>query len=539
MRSLGPNLPFYPMKTIRILNNVLRCRATSILVILVLIFSPLRMHAQGAVTKVYAPTISSATTSTTYSGTGATGNSGSGLTGNTYNYKFGVGVTGNNMAVLDSFVAYGLNYHYDPATSFVKFRRVDGVVTGARKSFRIEQDGNTVAAGGTVNCFPNYDDSLERVFSERLFNVGIDNVFQNANTTNNMNVERMDVIFPYGVKATDNTKAGFVVFDWGSAGGHDPFSIAAITKLDASGNPSVYNSAVSVINTNYGSGKGGVADYVIMRKNPGEAHLLLMNNSTSQDRDGVFFRFSDLGVANNTVIYGYSVFGPDVTVSPATNMVNYANTTNFPSGTDLGGGGLDPLAVTGLWVNNATFVVLPDRVDDLHTTLMNDQVKLNWDLQNSGDLKEQVVERSIDGTNYSDLIHMPVQTGLQTALDSRPLDGINYYRLKLMQQNGSVAAYSSVNRVDTKAEITPAMDAYPNPVKNKTVNVDIRGVANGTYQLVLLNMNGQVVFRQSVIGEQAMQSTLHLPGRLTMGTYVLQLTDNTGSKISERKIIVE
>ena len=75
MRSLGPNLPFYPMKTIRILNNVLRCRATSILVILVLIFSPLRMHAQGAVTKVYAPTISSATTSTTYSGTGATGNS--------------------------------------------------------------------------------------------------------------------------------------------------------------------------------------------------------------------------------------------------------------------------------------------------------------------------------------------------------------------------------------------------------------------------------------------------------------------------------
>jgi len=36
-----------------------------------------------------------------------------------------------------------------------------------------------------------------------------------------------------------------------------------------------------------------------------------------------------------------------------------------------------------------------------------------------------------------------------------------------------------------------------------------------------------------------MQSTLHLPGRLNMGTYVLQLTDNTGSKISERKIIVE
>jgi len=528
------------MKTIHILNNVIRCRATGIIAILALIFLPLQMHAQGAVSKVYPLTIVSPTTSTTYTGTGATGNSSSGLSGNSYNYKFGMGVTGGNMAILDSFVAYGINYHYAAATSVVKFRRVDGVVTGARKSMRIEQDGATVGAGGTVNCFPNYDDSLERVFAQRLFNVGIDNVFQNANTTNNINIERIDVIFPLGIKATDNTKAGFVVFDWGSASGHDPFSIAAITKLDASGNPSVYNSAVSVVAGNYGSGKGGVADYVIMRKNPGEAHLLLMNNTTSQDRDGVFFRFSDLGVANNTRIYGYSIFAPDVVVSPATNMVNYANTTNFPAGTDLGGGGLDPLAVTGLWVNNATNVVLADRVDDLHTTLVNDEVKLNWDLQNSGDLKEQIIERSIDGANYSELIHMPVQTtGVQNALDSRPVDGMNYYRLKLVQQDGSVAAYSSVNRVDTKAQMAATMDAYPNPVKNKTVNVDIRGVANGSYQLLLFNMNGQVVFRQSVIGEQAMQSTLHLPGGITMGTYVLQLTDNSGKKISERQIIVE
>jgi hypothetical protein len=527
------------MKTIDILNNVVRCRATVIAVIPAFICSPLFMKAQLPVTNVYTHT-ANATTTTTYSGTGATGNASSGFAGNTYTYKFGLNVAAsNNITIVDSVKANLLNYHYEPTTSLVKFRRVDGIVTGLRKSLRIEQTGGSIGAGGTVSCYPDYNDSLEQVFSQRIFNVGIDNVFQNATTTNNINIERMDVIFPYGVKATNSNMAGFVVFDWGNVGGHDPFYIAAIKTLDASGNPSSYYPAVNVAAGNYGSGVGGNSTYVIMRRNAGENRLLLMNNSTTQNRDGVFFRFSDLGVPASTAIFGYSVFGPDVTVLPTSNLVDYTNAANFPTGSDLGGGGLDPLAVTGLWVVNATNIVLADRVNDLSATLVNDQVKLNWNLQNTGDLKEQVVERSNDGVSYSDIVHMPVQTtGIQTALDSRPLNGMNYYRLKLIQQDGSVAAYSSAGRIDLKTSDASAMDVYPNPVKNKMVNVNIRTLT-GSGRLLLLNMNGQIVMQQSVIGEQSMQTTLHLPNMISIGTYVLQLIDNAGNKISERQIIVE
>lgn len=509
---------------------------------LLLIISSSGVNAQYAIT-LPSTHKSNATTSLTYGGTGATGTASSGFAGNTYNYLFGKAVqTTNNNAFIDSFTANGLVFHYEPAPFYVKFRRVNNsTVTGNRKSFRIEQTGGTVNDGDDALLLPDYNDSLEQMFTQRQINVGVDNLFQNASTTNNSNIERMDVIFPLGIKATDNTKTGFAVFEWGASGGHDPFVIAAIKTLDASKNPSSYYTADSVGPSYYGAGVLGNANYLILRQNDGEARMLLEGNNagTAQNRDGVLLRFSDLSVPNNTIIYGYSVFAPDTKRTPATNLVDYTNATNFPTTTDLSGGGVDPLAVTGLWVVNASYIVLAEQVSDLQSTVINDQVKLSWELQNTTDLAEQVVEKSVDGANYTFLQQVAIDaTTKQTALDTRPANGKNYYRIKLVMKNGS-AVYSSISWANLKTTNGLVMDVYPNPVKNKLVNLDLGGLTTSNYTLQLLDMTGHPLLRQSIAGQPTLHTLLSLPGYLRNGIYFLQLTNQSGDKIAERQIIVQ
>jgi Secretion system C-terminal sorting domain len=499
--------------------------------------------AQTPVTAVFTH-LTDATTATSNSGTGATGNASSGLTGNTYTYHFGTNVAAtNNNEILDSFTAIGFNYHYQATNMNVQFRRVDNAsVVGTRKGFWLQSTAGTVNPGGTASLYQDYDDSLERVFSRQFFNVGIDNVFQNATTTNNNNIERIDVIFPNGVSATDNTKAGFTVFDRGNAGSHDGFYIAAITSLDLSGNPLTYDNAVSVTSANYGSSVGGNVTYLVLRKNPADASLLLQNNiSGSQNRDGAFLRFTDLGVANNVKIYGYSIMSTDVVVTPATNMVNYSNAANFPTTTDYGAtGGIDPLAVTGLWVTNASFIVLAEKVETFNASLTDSKVQLSWQLGAVDDLMKVVIERSADGTSYSPILSYsnPSQS-LQSGSDLQPLPGENYYRLELVNDNGTVASYSQVSAINNAAATGFSFNIYPNPVKNKQFTLNSRGLDNENYCLRLFNMSGKLIFNQELAGGSAMSKEIALPAGLTEGMYSAQLVKKNGNSVFIKMLMID
>lgn len=499
-------------------------------------------HAQTPVTAIFDHAIN-ATTATSYTGTGATGNAPSGFTGDTYIYHFGTNVaTTGNDHVVDSFTALGLNYHYMATTMAVQFRRVNNTsVTGLRKSMWFSQDGGaTINPGDIAPLYPDYDDSLERVFTGRFLDVGIDNVFQNAITTNNNNIERMDVLFPGGVGATNNTKAGFVVFDRGVDPTHDPFYIAAVKSLDASGNPSAYYNAVEAQATDYGNDVGSLLNYLILRQNPTDPGLLMMDNTASQYRDGVFFRFTDLGVPNNTTIYGYSLFSTDVLVTPATNLVNYTNATNFPTTTDLSNGGLDPVAITGLWTTNASYIILAEWLETFQAALTNNQVMLNWQLAAGVNLKELVVERSPDGVSYSPILQIPAPAyAPQTTIDEHPLPGANYYRLKLMNNEGAVVAYSAVCPVNVPETVPVSANIYPNPVQNKQFALDALGLSNDTYDLRFFDMSGRLVFSQELSGAPVFKQTINLPGSLAGGMYILRLADKYGNKVLVRTIVLE
>lgn len=504
--------------------------------------SCLSSNAQSPVSAIFSHR-ANATTTTTYAGTGATGLASSGFASTNYTYQFGTVVSAaSNILLLDSFTAVGMNFRRQTATLVTKFCRANNTaVTGARKSLWFEQSSSVqVSTTVPAKLLPDYDDSLERIFSKgNILNIGMDNNFQNAVTTNNNNIERVDYIIPSGVKATDVTRAGFAVFDRGSGTSHDPFYIAAIKTLDASGNPASYYNAVAVASTNFGNNVGAAINYLILRKNAADASLLLMNNSVSQNLDGVLLRFSNLGVANNAVIYGYSLFGPDVTVSPATNLVNYSNAAVFPTTSDLTSGGLDQVAISGLWVTDASYVVLAERIDDLSAAWADNKVTLTWTLEMAEDVKKLVVERSPDGKDYTPLsaIYAPL-AGKQHTTDDHPLPGLNYYRLRL-QNEDEVIAYSPVTCIKTgTADPKRSMDVYPNPVTDGKLSIRGEGLNNETYDIRVFNLSGHVIARQKLSGGPAFAKDLALPEGLPRGAYTLLLTDSRGNRIFTKVIML-
>jgi len=509
--------------------------------------------------------ITAITTSTTNSTTGAsmtglaaaTGTVSSGLT-YTYNFTYGkTTVTTANHVSLDAFVANGLTYTYSGVASTVIFRRVNiniagNVVTGNRVSLWYERvaSNNTLLTtggtgnGGTANLIPDYADVLETLFAGRSFNVGIDNVFQNANATNNNNIERMDVVFRAGLQATDVSKVGFAVFDRGPDGGNDPFKIAAIKTVDGSGNPLSYYTPVYINAPGlYGSGllPSTAVSYHIMRKEATDTYLKMMTpNQAAQNRNGVFLTFGQLGIPVAATTYGYSLFGPDVTYTTAADLVDWTVASHFPTTTDLNAGGLDMVAVTGVAYTSSALIVLPVQVEDFNAAVTGSKVQLNWQLGATDQLKTTVVERSGNGVDFTPILSFSAPSaGPQTAFDEQPLSGTNFYRLKLIGYDGSATAYSKVCNIGIGAAGVVSVTIYPNPVKNRQFTLEAQGLKNQTYTLQLFDRIGRPVFGQKLSGGSPLKKEIVLSGGLPAGTYTLQLTDKDGNRAYAGTILAE
>jgi hypothetical protein len=520
-----------------------------------LLFSVNFAIAQTPITGLTTITAYAAVTGSTYNATGGIAVPASGnLTGTTYTYDWGnVVATTNNYKRLDAFTTSLNTYTFQSITPTVVFRRVNNAnATGLRKLIWFEETGTVLTsgtAGGTVSLLPAYDDSLERIFAERLFNVGIDNVFENGAETNDNNIERVDVLFPGGIEATDASMAGFAVFDRGTGLTHDAFQIAAIASLDGSGKPSGYYPAVTAVGGNgttagsFGNiGASTSLNYHMLRMDQGDPFLRVVIANQSQDRDGVFFTFASLGVPVRTKIYGYSVFATDVVSSPASNIVAYTNAAIFPTTTELGSsGGIDMVAVTGLAATSSSYVVLPLETQDFCAIPEGDAVRLSWQPGAVDGLGATVVERSGDGMHFSQLFTVSApaagEAALQTAVDRQPLTGTNYYRLYISDEQGHPLSYSPVAEVNFLGASSYCL--YPNPVLNRRLTFQATGLNNGSYQIRLFGVKGAVVLQQRVTVSGPLKTDILLPPGLSAGVYLLQLLGETGKTLLTQALVVE
>lgn len=194
---------------------------------------------------------------------------------------------------------------------------------------------------------------------------------------------------------------------------------------------------------------------------------------------------------------------------------------------------------TTLYVDNVYFyktVTSPVKLSSFTGTKSNNNVLLNWTTFTESNNKGFYVERSKNGVEWSTVTFVKGSGNSSSAkeyttLDRNPFKGVNYYRLKQVDEDNKFT-YSQTISVKFSEANSTGFSLYPNPAKNNLF-ISIDDLQNASATIKLINVQGQVM--QSMIVNKTAGSTnvtLNVAS-LAPGMYILQLQDGTVLKNSK------
>ncbi|HEU4574513.1 MAG TPA: M1 family aminopeptidase [Chitinophagaceae bacterium] len=236
------------------------------------------------------------------------------------------------------------------------------------------------------------------------------------------------------------------------------------------------------------------------------------------DRRGVLYNSATGGTYGTNVIY-YKLSGTP---------------TNAPT--------LDPnnvvLATAGSITSSSSLnsmITLPFQSINLSAVADKQKVKLNWKIETDEILQSVILEKSLNGTDFMQLSSSsPVQVLTNvyqgTAMDDL-MNDVQYYRLKIMKQDGSYV-YSTVQRVaGSLAE--DQLRISPNPAKHDVIISLPPAFSTGQVRLLISDVSGQVV-KEKVV--QGMTTIKIAAGALTPGVYNIRLVNQHHDQVNGRFI---
>ncbi len=279
-----------------------------------------------------------------------------------YTHNFPVGT--NNNLVISGFTAASSTYNLVQLVDEVKLRRIPNAQVSSaagRQVFWYEiQNLNSTAK--VLNLRPSRINTIEEALLGTVINRGVDNVFANQGDNNINNIERIDFIASGGLTAPTATSLNEIGFLLLERGGNDPLTIAAITAVDASGNPTDYGPLQTVPTTAWGASSFNLETAVLndmgTGNNPGFSAKV-----NAQNIRGVFMSYSALGISAGQTFFGYSVFPNDV----GTDLVGLSD-ASLTTSSASGQGGLDLVAGGGIFVKDGSNLAPTLNLDPFNIT---------------------------------------------------------------------------------------------------------------------------------------------------------------------------
>ncbi|MBA2613496.1 MAG: T9SS type A sorting domain-containing protein [Bacteroidetes bacterium] len=166
--------------------------------------------------------------------------------------------------------------------------------------------------------------------------------------------------------------------------------------------------------------------------------------------------------------------------------------------------------------------------------------KLNWETAREEDVKEFVVERSLDAVNFTE-IGKTTPKNLPTLYEFQDVNFkaniVNYYRITAIDNDGSKRS-TFVYPIEGNYEKLVVGDIYPNPIKDN-FSMSLNSKVLTTVIVSIKDLYGRNV-----------KSLIHSPdfgitkfsmncSDLSAGIYVVEVTDsNNGKVVSQQKLIV-
>lgn len=299
--------------------------------------------------------------------------------------------------------------------------------------------------------------------------------------------------------------------------------------------------------SNYGAGPGSAGNTTVLTG--GFSMLTATLATPANGSSNVLHRPTITGTAtaNSTVYLVIDNINTYTTIADGSG--NYAY--QLTAGQKLANGSHTVKAYSGNATQNVyspyttqnTFTVntaLPVQLVSFRAAAQKKQVRLQWETASEQQSDHYIVERSADARAFTAIATVPAAGSSEvgraySTIDATPYNGMNLYRLKMMEKDGS-STYSSIATVNMGAEVSVVI--APNPVHDRTT-VTIGATSAEAAVFSLYSLDGKVV-RTYTLSLQDGTTVLELhKDNLPQGFYIYRLRTSNGRELVTGKLGVE
>jgi poly(3-hydroxybutyrate) depolymerase len=170
----------------------------------------------------------------------------------------------------------------------------------------------------------------------------------------------------------------------------------------------------------------------------------------------------------------------------------------------------------------------------------NDIVNLYWNTAAEYNVKKIVVERSSDGVSFNRLTEVipkgSSSTGASyTSTDYYPFPGISFYRLKIIDADGSIG-YSKTISIQMAKKDFSVTQLYPNPVKD-LLYVQVQSGKFQAVQLFVFDMTGKQLLTKTINLKEGVNDTNIPFANFGSGLYIIKYVNAAGNSLGSFKIV--
>lgn len=347
-------------------------------------------------------------------------------------------------------------------------------------------------------------------------------------------------VAPYGqVRWTVGTTMGSHIFPFGktsAASDYIPFTFNVTTAGVGAGTVSVLTYATPANNLPYPTGVTNVNNISGVDKSAAVADrfwFITLNTYTTNPIATITFVATPAEVGTISALkaqrWNSTTTKWDIPLASQTNPTIYSVT-------------VPAVNVFSPWALSGNNVILPIDLLYFKAALKKDEVEIDWSSAQELNNNFYIVEKTTDFENFQEVSRLEgagttTESNVYHTVDANPILGKSYYRLKQTDFDGTVTYFKPV-MIDFDGVQQKKLDVYPVPGNGSELTIEIKGVSPGEeFRLVILNMQGQQVYQDSVVGNDGkVVQEIFFANRLPSGIYFLK----AGPLLSLiKKIVVE
>jgi hypothetical protein len=157
--------------------------------------------------------------------------------------------------------------------------------------------------------------------------------------------------------------------------------------------------------------------------------------------------------------------------------------------------------------------------------------QLSWTVAQEDNFNHYEVLRSDNGRDFNTVgtvysLNNSLEMKSYSFVDTDTKNDLSYYKLRLVDNNGSVA-YSSLVVVSRTNIVPTVSNVFPNPASTQ-LNVELNGVATDNMTVTIQDLTGKIVYQAENVSAQSSVYSFDI-NALKRGVYIIRIQDEMGN----------